>query len=481
MKNRKTLITILTLSVALVGCKDVEPVDEETEVPYVLLAADADNQVLYKMTNTHESDVTYVSETISVSRNAKYFTDDRNLKVYRGTVATFAMTLSADAYPWEKISICDENGKVDNTKDLYKELGIKDKKEIIVENADNDIAGVVAGNFLFLDGETKYQVFTIAFRGTVDNKEWISNLDMGADTSSYITESNPCSEWKNKNNHKGFDVAINRISPLIDSYINEFKDEEANQVMFVTGHSRGGALANIYGAMLEDRNIKNVTYTFASPRTYVPTEEKQYKSIFNILNEGDVITQVPTEEMGFKRYGVDKKFSNEQITNKFEEVSTSIEYKHTSSMENILNALNGFISNRNDVYEKLDDYDSEAFSRAKTSEDIARYLEEDKALAKEKGIDKYIEFGEPYEKEGSYYYDWKYSKAILFSMVSEFLNLENVDFSAVLNLLYTYIHLCPEIANQVLTQLVSFGDIIMDTNTVKVPHYPETYLTCTLL
>ena len=77
MKNRKTLITILTLSVALVGCKDVEPVDEETEVPYVLLAADADNQVLYKMTNTHESDVTYVSETISVSRNAKYFTDDK--------------------------------------------------------------------------------------------------------------------------------------------------------------------------------------------------------------------------------------------------------------------------------------------------------------------------------------------------------------------------------------------------------------------
>lgn len=481
MKNKKVLLPILSFSLVLAGCNEPDPAEEEKEKPYVLLAADADNQILYKMNNTHESDVSFNSEVISVSRNAKYFTDDRNLSVYRNNVATFAMTLSADAYPWETISICDENGNVDSTKDLYQELGIKDKKVITLDNNDNDVASCVAGNFLFLEGETKYQVFTITFRGTVENKEWISNLDVGANNATYITDDNPCTDWKNKNNHKGFDVTINRLSPLIDSYVNEFKDAEANQVMFVTGHSRGGALANIYGAMLEDRNIKNVTYTFASPRTYVPTEEKLYKHIFNVINLDDVITQIPTEEMGFRRYGMEKKFSKSQIEGKFSDVSSDITYKSVADMDGLLSTLNEFLSSREDAYVMMDDYDSEAFSRGNSLEDINRYLSEDKALVKEKGIENYIEFGEPYEKEGVYFVDWKYSKAILFCMISDFLNLENVDLTAVLNLLYTYIHLFPELANNVLSKLVTFGDIITDTNTVKVPHYPETYLACTLL
>ena len=185
--------------------------------------------------------------------------------------------------------------------------------------------------------------------------------------------------------------------------------------------------------------------------------------------------------MGFKRYGIDKKFTKSQIENKFEDVSTSVTYTCTSSMEALLTTANEFLTNREDAYAMLDDYDSEAFSRANSLEDINRYLAEDKALVKEKGIEAYIEFGEPYEKEGKYFVEWKYSKAILFCMISDFLNLDNVDLTAVLNLLYAYIHLFPQLANNVLTKLVTFGDIITNTNTVKVPHYPETYLTCALL
>lgn len=478
-KSKKMSVFLTILSLAMTGCGSS---NGSKSSEYILLKSSEDKQVTYKIRNEHEEDVSYDSEVLVTSRNAPYFTDVRNLNVFNNNVASFGMTLCAETYPWEKISITDSMGNVQLGKDLYTELGIINKKQYALENDDNDIAGVTAGNFLFLHKEEKYQVFTITFRGTVEDKEWLSNLDMGTSESTYLNENNPCSEWKNKNNHKGFDVSVNRLVPHIDSYLNEYKDNTAKQVLFITGHSRGAALANIYGAMIANIEIPHVTYTFACPATYVPTDETTYSNIFNVINEEDVVSQIPTKEMGFIRYGVDKTFKVSEHLDKFEIVSSTMTYKHSSSLDSMLATVNSLLPNREAAYTIPEEYDEDAYDWEDSLQEVQDRIVESKIEAKQKGFDRYIVFDEPAQAEnGKYRITWRYSKAIIFSMVSDFLNVGSEGFTGILLVLYTYIHYCPALANQLLSQLVNFSDVISDTDTVKMPHYIESYMVYSIM
>lgn len=93
-------------------------------------------------------------------------------------------------------------------------------------------------------------------------------------------------EWKNRKNHKGFDVASNRCKTEIDNYINQYTAGlNADHVsLFITGHSRGAAVANILGAIYEKTGYKSYTYTYATPNTTTDTNYADYKTIFNFVN-----------------------------------------------------------------------------------------------------------------------------------------------------------------------------------------------------
>ena len=77
-------------------------------------------------------------------------------------------------------------------------------------------------------------------------------------------------------------------------------------LLYVTGHSRGAAVANMLGAELTDgfgpERVR--AYTFATPRT-VRGQEKAYANIFNVINPADVVTYLPLPQWGFERWGVD--------------------------------------------------------------------------------------------------------------------------------------------------------------------------------
>lgn len=97
-------------------------------------------------------------------------------------------------------------------------------------------------------------------RGTNStNAEWSSNFDVGADTSEYynLTGSHP--DWKNKENHKGFDVTMNRVLKEYNKYAESqgFNSDSIKKTILVTGHSRGGAIANLLGAYFEKEVIIN--------------------------------------------------------------------------------------------------------------------------------------------------------------------------------------------------------------------------------
>lgn len=78
-------------------------------------------------------------------------------------------------------------------------------------------------------------------------------------------------------------------------------------VFFVVGHSLGGSVANLLSKTLEEYAEKNsiFTYTFESPSTGVYEEESSFTNSINIINEADLIPNLPSPE---GRYGRDVRF-----------------------------------------------------------------------------------------------------------------------------------------------------------------------------
>ena len=178
----------------------------------------------------------------------------------------------------------------------------------------NDFEGFHMGRRVVRQGYKKYVVYVLAVRGTFFLREWISNFDVGSSSKSYGDHP----EWTNRKMHKGFNITANRIMNELDKYISQhsYADRGMKKSILITGHSRGAAIANIIGKEYEDRynrnkNIKPYTYTFGTPRVSLESKSKlrSYKTIFNIVNEDDVVTYLPMKSWGYERYGRDIEFS----------------------------------------------------------------------------------------------------------------------------------------------------------------------------
>ncbi|MBQ7929860.1 MAG: InlB B-repeat-containing protein [Clostridia bacterium] len=140
-------------------------------------------------------------------------------------------------------------------------------------------------------------VVAVVVRGTNSSiEEWTSNFDIGNinDVSSY-------SGWNNTKNHAGFDIAANRIMEIVNSYVAD--NELTDVVYWVTGHSRGAAIANILGAMFADAGKSAFTYTYASPNTTRAENASSYRAIFNVINTDDFVPCLPMEDWEYTRYG----------------------------------------------------------------------------------------------------------------------------------------------------------------------------------
>lgn len=234
---------------------------------------------------------------------------------YSDEVSVLSILLSADFGGAGNIRVVDGDGYV------LEQLGFEDVHRINLKEAyrnsvdPNDYVAFYIGRKTITIGRTEYVIYAIAVRGTIDPEEWASNFDVGADTYKYSNmfgSEHP--DWVNRKLHKGFGVAANRVYKEVNNYINNFTNEDSGkkQSILITGHSRGAAVANILGKEFEDRynedkQIKPYTYTYGTPT--VTTESKRttsrYKTIFNMVNDDDLVPYVPMEGWGFRRYGTD--------------------------------------------------------------------------------------------------------------------------------------------------------------------------------
>ena len=247
----------------------------------------------------------------------KALLDGKNT-IYSKDLAKLSILYSSDIYEDLYIKFTSgTTGGSDTTTNLGKKLGLKDVKSFKINASDysvdkNDITEFFVGHKNIIYKGVVREVIIVAVRGTNDtNAEWSSNFDVGADTKEYYNamgKSHP--DWKNKSNHKGFDVAANRVYDKLKTYINQYVDSDAQTSILLTGHSRGAAIANILGQMFTDNtSFKTYAYTFAAPNTTTAKNAATYKNIFNIVNKDDIIPFLPLKEWGFTNYGVTKSIS----------------------------------------------------------------------------------------------------------------------------------------------------------------------------
>ena len=154
-------------------------------------------------------------------------------------------------------------------------------------------AYVVAGKRL--SDDRKLIMVSVCGSVTID---FIDDLEMGLNRDYEIE------------GHAGF---YNAADEIISGFMKNKNFIDDKTIVLFTGHSRGGGVANLAAAMMieryEDIGIHPtvMSYTLASPTTagHLKVENRNYDTIFNIINPFDIVPCVPFKTMGLTRYGTD--------------------------------------------------------------------------------------------------------------------------------------------------------------------------------
>lgn len=183
-------------------------------------------------------------------------------------------------------------------------------------NADRDeVNYFIASKDEVQNGTTK----KIIFVGCIGShkKQWYSNFDPSATKRDKSADRGgaPYASSSTKA-HLGFADAQEYVYYNLSNYIKELNRNgvsSENIKVFLTGHSRGAATANLLAARLVDeQNLSNAlvkagniyAYTFATPRPTTEENSSKYNCIFNIVNPEDFVTKVMLKKWGYNRYGI---------------------------------------------------------------------------------------------------------------------------------------------------------------------------------
>lgn len=200
---------------------------------------------------------------------------------------------------WNEVIV---SNHMDDVVEYKLNKGFSNDKVSFDKYYDDDISEVIFGHErVEYNGQTK-EIIAVFVRGTNGTiEEWSSNFDIGD-----LNNFSKYGDWTNSKNHKGFDVTATRIQKALREYIDAYIISNSKISYWVTGHSRGAAIANIISANLIDNAGEVFAYTFATPNTTTDlnANASRYDSIFNYVNENDFVTYVPMSQWGFRRYGL---------------------------------------------------------------------------------------------------------------------------------------------------------------------------------
>ncbi|MBO6195843.1 MAG: Ig-like domain-containing protein, partial [Bacilli bacterium] len=197
----------------------------------------------------------------------------------------------------------------------------------------------------FVIGSKKIDNFTLVaviVKGTSGDYEWVSNFNVGKGTT-----------------HEGFKLAKNEMKERVSSYINS-QNISGTVKYWVTGHSRGAAVANLYAQDLTRTKGSNYVYayTFATPRVSKSVDASG--NIHNYINSGDFVTEVAPKKWGFARNGRDIIITSSELNAMKSTFSSTTGVTYSgfteSSKNELLNLFLKYSGNSQEAYYKKKTY-----------------------------------------------------------------------------------------------------------------------------
>ena len=260
-------------------------------------------------------------------------------------------------------------------------IGLSNIRASVVGTTDNDRHRILISHRLIEHDDRERVIINAIISGVYGIHGWLSNFDVGADSPEYFElTGSEHPEWVNRYNHKGFDVTANRVIAEIRCYMSTI-ESDALPVLWVTGFSRGGAIANIVGAYFErDPEIITFTYAFASPNITSSPIARQYQTIFNIINEDDLVVLGFPSEWGFTRFGTDISTSvysyGQEAFRQLTRMNYTLNDNHFDNIDSFLREAIELAPNREALYAFDDNifFASEDFMTRDEAEDKKRRL-----------------------------------------------------------------------------------------------------------
>lgn len=213
---------------------------------------------------------------------------------------------SADIYNDSGYTVRREN----NIRNAYETLGFTDSRFYNYNNkslssGSDEVAYSFAHKTVKDENGGDATLIAIVVRGGGYGNEWKSNFNVG-----------------DQIYHEGFSQPSWDVLRSLTAYIKSIDDVgrlNDNIKFWVTGYSRGAAVANITAARLSLVQGEDSVYgyCFATPRWVNAQGDeyytgKSFSGIYNFINYGDVVPNVAFSEWGFERVGKDIYFVNPQ-------------------------------------------------------------------------------------------------------------------------------------------------------------------------
>jgi len=436
---------------------DIDPDDNNNVYKYCQVTHYEGEEILSK-----EDDVTVDYRPLLSDNYATY-----NKNIAKMCSLLCSTTAETDMVEGIKVTNNVYKNEESSTNDLFVQFGLKNLKKIFKRPADNvddklDVVGFVSGENKFEYNDKKYQVIVTSITAYYLFEGWSSNFDIGADTEGYEESYGESPNWDKKEYHKGFYVSAKRAYKDLVDYVKTVKTDGYEQVLLVTGHSRGGAIANLIGTFLQDDNYKNVCYCFAPPAV-IATEGstlKEYNNILCFFNESDVIPNMPPYSWnGFKTFGKSYTFSLKDSAEKWQELyDTEYTYLSKGMINTVINFFNEVTPSREGLYEFSEKAIDEIYDTKEEADERVNSLKS--KYPKHPIFETATKLEVAYE-EGYYVVYYSQKPCIVTDMVMAVLNSKVKDITTILTVAEDYSPYVDEYLSSFISKFISdFGTLV---------------------
>ena len=233
---------------------------------------------------------------------------------------------------WDRNLSADNLTRAENIRELYHTLGFDPETyqfvnyDIALTDTSDKAAYSMAMKYIQNPDGSTDTLIAVPIRGGGYGGEWVSNFHV----------------WKNASyygkNHTGFQAAADGVFDGLKTYVKNHTIK-GNLKLWVAGYSRGAAVANLLGHMLNDAAMNNsmsgakmdiediYVYTFATPAgATVKSATSSYDpNIYNIVNPIDLVPHVAPLAWGFTRYGTTLTLpsdNNNQLWTVYQQISS---------------------------------------------------------------------------------------------------------------------------------------------------------------